>query len=305
MTPYEKHGALNVSGRVLIDKNGSEIVLRGASTHGIAWYPQFVSTEAFLTLRDNWGCNCVRVALYTHEYHGYCMGGNKQELYRLVQKAIDAACELGLYIIVDWHVLSERDPMVYSEEAVRFFSQLSREYSDCGNVLYEICNEPNGPADWQCIRHYADLIIPVIRQHSPRAVILVGTPSWCQEVDKPLESPIECDNIMYSLHFYAATHKQPLRDRAEKALKAGLPVFIDEFNISDAYGSGAIDENEAGKWLELIEKYRLSAVCWSLCNSAESSSMIRSDCRKLSGWTRDDLSDSGKWMYDNIFLRGK
>lgn len=302
MTPFEIHGALSVSGQKLIDKNGHETVLRGMSTHGVAWFPKFINREAFVTLRDIWGCNCVRAALYTHEYHGYCTDGDKEELYSLIKKAIDLARELGLYIIVDWHVLGEQDPMLYADEAVRFFSQLSREYADCGNILYEICNEPNGSADWPTIKRYADMVIPAIRQHSPQAVILVGTPDWCQRVDAPLSDPLECGNIMYSLHFYADSHRQDIRDMALCALKAGLPVFVDEFNITDAFGSGSINYKEAAEWLKIINTYGLSAVCWSLSSSKQTSSVIKNSCKKLSGWTRDDLSESGVWMYDNIFF---
>lgn len=302
MTPFEIHGELAVSGQKLIDRNGHETVLRGVSTHGIAWHPDFVNIEAFRTMRDSWGCNCVRVALYTHEYHGYCTDGNKQELFELIRKAVTAAAELGMYIIVDWHVLGEKDPMVYADEAVRFFSQLSREYADCGNVLYEICNEPNSGTDWSTIHRYADIVIPAIRQHAPRAVILVGTPDWCQDIEAPLADPIECGNLMYTLHFYADTHRENIRSKAKRALAAGLPVFVSEFNITDAYGSGPINYEEAERWLELINDYGLSAVCWSLSASMQSSSIIKNGCKKHSGWTKEDLSDSGRWMYDNIFF---
>ena len=303
MTPFEKHGQLTVSGQKLTDRNGNEVILRGVSTHGIAWHPEYVSLEAFRTLRDVWGCNCVRAAMYTHEYHGYCTDGDKKALYGLICKAVNAAAELGMYIIVDWHVLGEEDPMIYADEAVRFFAQLSRKYAACGNVLYEICNEPNGDTSWETIHRYADMVIPAIRQHAQKAVVLIGTPDWCQQIDAPLDDPVECSNIMYTLHFYADTHRDHIRRKAERALDGGLPVFVSEFNITDAYGSGPVNYEEGEKWLELINAHGLSAVCWSLSASMQSSSLIKNGCKKRSGWTVEELSATGRWMYDNIFFQ--
>ena len=75
-TPYENHGRLKVKGTKLVDKNGDEYRLRGVSTHGIAWFPGYVNKDSFRTLRDSWGANCIRLAMYTAEYNGYCSGGN-------------------------------------------------------------------------------------------------------------------------------------------------------------------------------------------------------------------------------------
>lgn len=72
------HGALRVEDSQLVDQNGEPIQLYGMSTHGIAWFPQFVSYDSFKTLRDDWHTNSVRLAMYTHEYNGYCTGGRRR-----------------------------------------------------------------------------------------------------------------------------------------------------------------------------------------------------------------------------------
>ena len=178
---------------------------------------------------------------------------------------------------------------------------MSARYAGYNNVLYEICNEPNGGVGWDRIKSYADKVIPVIRSNAPDAIILVGTPTWSQEIEKPAEDPVaEPYNVMYCVHFYAATHGSWLRDRVQNALKLGVPVFISEFSTCEASGRGPVNYQEAEGWKELIEKENLSFAGWNLANKDESSSVFAAGCDKLSGWTEDEISETGKWLRDLI-----
>lgn len=291
-----KHGALKVIGSKLFDKDGNNVRLYGMSTHGLAWRPEFVCEETFRALRDDWNTNTVRLALYTHEYHGYCTDGSKPELMQLIIKGIELAVSLGMYVIVDWHVLGEFSPLVYAKEAEIFFDEISSRYGSTPNIIYEICNEPNGTADWGEIKEYADRVIPVIRKNAPDAVILVGTPEWSQHCDQALADPLDFENIMYTFHFYAATHFEPLRERLRKCLDAGLPVFISECSITEASGHGDIDYVSAREWFSLIDKYGLNYMIWSLSSTPETSGVIKHGCKKLSGWQDDDLKKTGIWF---------
>lgn len=294
---------LHVSGTHLEDDNGNAVQLYGMSTHNLAWYPQFVEAETFQTLKEDWNTNCIRLAMYTYESGGYCSDGNRENLKRLVRDGIDYAAQLDMYVIIDWHVLNDRDPNVYVEDAKDFFAEMSADYKEYDNVIYEICNEPNGATTWDDIKKYADAVIPVIRENAPDSVILVGTPFWCQEIDKAAADPLPYENIMYTFHFYAATHQDDLRNRLETCLKSDLPVFVSEFGTCDASGNGGNDFTSSTKWLELLDRYEISYCCWNLANKAESSSVIQSSCDKLSNWTEDDLSESGNWIRN--YFRGK
>lgn len=300
-TPVSLHGALSVKGTDLVDKNGEKFQLYGMSTHGIAWFPQYVNLDAFRTLRDDWNTNCIRLAMYTAEYGGYCSGGDRESLKELVKGGVEYASELGMYVIIDWHVLNDQDPNVYKEDAVAFFREMSSAYADYENVLYEICNEPNGSATWDNIKAYASEVIPIIRENDSDAVILVGSPTWSQDIHQAAASPLEFDNIMYTLHFYAATHKDDLRSRMEECVGKGLPVFVSEFGMCDASGNGANDFEQTEKWLELIEKYNISFFCWNLANKDESSSVFLPSSAATSEWTEDDLNEAGKWIR-NYFI---
>lgn len=295
-TPLEVHGALRVQGTKLVDKQGEPVRLMGMSTHGMAWFPQYVSQDTFQTLRDDWKTNCVRLALYTEEYNGYCSGGNQEELKALVRRGVEAATNLGMYVIIDWHVLNDRDPNVHREEARAFFAEMSALYRNQENVLYEICNEPNSSATWEQIKQYAGEVIPVIRGNDPDAVIIVGTPNWSQDIHLAADSPLPYDNLLYALHFYAATHTDWLRERLTACVQRGLPVFVSEFGLCDASGNGNNDFVQARQWMDLLEQYDIGCCNWNLANKAESSSVILPGCTKISGWSDEELSEGGRWI---------
>lgn len=291
-------GALHVEGSQLIDSNGKAIQLRGISTHGLAWFPQYVNEDAFSQFRQEWNMNVIRLAMYTAEYGGYSTGGDKEGLKNLIRKGVQYATAQDMYVIIDWHILSDNNPNIYKSDAKAFFEQMSKEFAAYNNVIYEICNEPNSGTSWEEIKAYAEDVIPVIRNNDSDAVIIVGTPNWSQYVDQAAANPItNYNNIMYSLHFYAATHKDDLRNKMVDAIEAGLPVFISEYGISDASGNGRIDENQANKWVDTMNKYGVSYIAWNLSNKEESSSIIKSSSNKTSGFTESDLTSSGKWLY--------
>lgn len=296
-TPLSEHGKLSVSGTKLVDSHKKAFQLKGVSTHGLAWFPAYVNKAAFQNLRDKWGANTVRLALYTAEYNGYCTGGNKTTLKNKINEGVKAATDLGMYVIIDWHVLNDQNPNKYKSQSIAFFKEMARKYKNHTNVIYEICNEPNGGVGWSQIKSYAQAVIKEIRAIDKDAVILVGTPTWSQDVDTAAKNPIKgYKNIMYTMHFYAATHKDSYRKKLETAVKAGLPVFVSEFGICDASGNGSLNKTEANKWINLLNKYGISYVAWNLSNKNESSALIKSSCRKTSGWTASDLSESGKWL---------
>lgn len=296
-TPVSQHGQLSVKNGQLVDKSGKGYQLRGMSTHGLTWFPEFVNESAFKTLRDDWNTNVVRLAMYVDEWgNGQCYMGNKSGSLELLEKGVDICIKLDMYVIIDWHVLNPGDPSKYTNEAKSFFEKESKRYAKYPNVIYEICNEPNGGASWSGnIKPYAEKIIPVIRKNAPNSVIIVGTPTWSQEIDKPLSDPLSYKNVMYAFHFYAATHAG-LRSNVENCVAQGLPVFVSEFGTCDASGGGANDFNETQKWLSYFDKQGISYCNWSICNKDETCSVLRPGTSANGNWSESDLTENGKWM---------
>ena len=238
------------------------------------------------------GANTIRLAFYSDPAAGYDAG-----LYKKVEEGIQAATGLGMYVVLDWHILSDGNPKIYEKNAGKFFTYFSRKYGKQKNILYEICNEPNGNVTWaKDIKPYARRIIKKIRKYDKKNIIIAGSSTWSQDVDQTAKSPLKGKNIAYSLHFYAATHKENLQQKLKTAYKAGLPILVTEFSICDASGNGAIDKSSGKKWIKLLKKYKIGFIAWSLCNKQESASLIKASCSKTGNFKKSDLSKTGKWI---------
>ncbi len=290
-SPVAKWGRLKVSGKNIVNEKGKKVVLKGVSTHGIAWYPQYVNKSCFQSFKKM-GVNTIRLAMYSDPGAGY-----STSLYAKIDEGIRYATELGMYVILDWHILSDGNPKTHQKEALKFFTKYAKKYANQKNILYEICNEPNGNVTWKKdIRPYANKVINRIRKYDKDSIVIVGTPTWSQDVDVVAGSPLKQKNVVYSLHFYAATHTEYLREKVRRVYAAGLPMLVSEFSICEASGDGRIDKKSANKWMKMLTKYKIGYVAWNLSNKNETSSLIKSSCRKTAGITKKNLSKSGKWI---------
>ncbi len=292
------YGKLSVnSDGILVGENGNVAKLQGVSTHGLSWFPQYVNADSVRYCKEQLGANTFRLAMYTAEYAGYCEGGDQNALKQIVCDGVKYATDNNMYVIIDWHVLNDNNPNKYKDQAIAFFREMSAKYKDYDNVIYEICNEPCGGTSWTDVKNYALQVIPVIRENDKDAIIIVGTPNWSQDVDIVANDRITgYDNIMYAFHFYAATHRQDMRNKVTTARNSKLPIFVSEFGICSADGNGWIDENEANTWISFLEQNNISYVMWNLCNKAEASAMINSWNSSTTWWNYDDLSQAGKWL---------
>ena len=268
-------GWLKTEGAVLENEKGEPIQLRGLSSHGIQWFSEVLTYDNLKQLKDEWKINVFRYAMYTDSSaNGYIAHPeeSKQELYKLV----DLAKELDMYVIIDWHILSDYNPQQYQTQAHDFFDEVSEKYKDTPNVIYEICNEPNGNANWNDnIKPYANDIIGVIRKNCPKSLIIVGTPMWCTYINNAVESPLNYNNIVYSCHFYAGTHGVNLRKDIENCIQNNIPIFISECGITDATGNGKLYKNSFKEWIDFLNEKNISWIFWSFSNKDESSSILQ------------------------------
>ena len=295
-----KFAKLHVEGTNLVNESGEPVQLKGVSTHGLAWFPQYVNKECFHELKTEWGCNIVRLAMYTQENMGYTMdNGDPEGLKALIDQGVQLATEEGMYALIDWHILSDGNPHRHEEEAIAFFDEMSKKYASYDNVLYEICNEPNG-CDWATIKSYAEAVIPVIRANAPDSIVIVGTPSYSKLIMAPTYDMLDFENVMYTLHFYADSHRDSIRNDLKDALAKGLPVFVTECNISDSSGKGVANVEEGDKWKALLDENHISSCWWNLSNKDETCALIKPDCAKVSGFADADLTEAGSWVKNYI-----
>lgn len=279
---------LSVNGTALVNASGDTVVLTGPSLGWHCNWGRFYNEGTVKALKENWGANIVRAAIGAHP-SGDCVNGYSLDSARAVNLAmtvIDAAIANDMYVICDWH--SHNNTL---SDAKAFFSVITEKYGDTPNIIYEIWNEPL-EIPWGEIKNYANELIPEIRRNAPGAVVIVGTPKWDQDVDIAAESPLELPNVLYALHFYAGTHKDWHREKAEKAIAAGLPLIISECGSMDCTGDGPIDYESWNEWMTLADRHNLSVLMWDIADKNETCSMVRpSASDDASEWTEADLKE--------------
>jgi endoglucanase len=286
-------GRLQVKSSQLCDQSGTPVQLRGMSTHDLKQFPFKTNTLANLT-RD-WHVSVVRAAMYTDSYGSSYI--REPRVKQTLKRIVDEAIRNDIYVIVDWHILEDGNPNRYKEQAKEFFEEMARAYGSHPNVIYEICNEPNGPeVTWKAIKSYAECIIPAIRDIAPDAVIIVGTDTWSQGVRAAADDPLDFPNVLYALHFYAGTHRDELRANADYALSRGAAIFVSEWGLTDYTGRGGLDFDEAQKWIAWMDRHKLSWVNWSFSNCDESSAALKPQADMNGPWPMAELNPSGAWI---------
>lgn len=285
------NGKLHVQGTGLYDEAGTQVVLRGASTHGLTWFPQFVNNGLFKQLSTEWNTNLIRLAMYSDDY----VHGDRQKNLEILRKGVQYAIDNDMYVMVDWHILTDNNPNENLAEAINFFNMMAKEYANVPNVIFEICNEPNGDCTWEDIKEYANIIIPVIRRHKPDALILIGTPNYDREIQFPAKDPVNFENIMYTFHFYATSHKDEFRAKLREVVGQGTPIFVSESGLCEETGDGKIDFESVKTWYRLLDSLHLNYTIWSLSNKEEEASMIKDDSYATDSLTDKDLTLSGQF----------
>ena len=322
-TAVARHGQLRVSGKKIKDECDRDVQLRGMSYFWSQWEGnRFFNADVVKWLRDDWKVNVVRIPLgcnnsnrdnvpdHIYEVRNLSTRNNKNR----VKAVVDGAIQHGIYAVIDWHAHPE-----YRSEAVDFFSEMAQTYGDNPNVIYEIWNEPIGPSDlgeaqdyWDnTLKPYHERVIAAIRDHDPDNIIVVGTPFYDQYLSTAANNPITQDskgrsvsNIAYTLHFYAAQHKQAIRDQAQAALDANLAVWVTECGrVGTAFDSNdnPIDQDSWNTWEAWLDARKITWTKWSLSDKSESSSGLKPSAPSDGGWDpTDHLTAEGRWSRNKL-----
>ncbi|MDG5814302.1 glycoside hydrolase family 5 protein [Chitinispirillales bacterium ANBcel5] len=291
--PVERHGFLRVEGNTVVDEHGEPTQLRGMSFFWSQWMEKYYNRHVVDWLVEDWKVTVVRAAMgvkHDETLSGYLYDRSQE---RLVRRVVDAAIRNGIYVIIDWHSYYAHN---YVEEAVEFFESMARRYGDHPNIIYEIYNEPKQVSWDEVVKPYAEQVVSAIRAIDPNNLIIVGTPHWCQRVDEAAMNPLEGENIVYGLHFYAASHKEDLRQRARIALDKGIPLFASEFGTCLYSGDGYLDSLETEAWFDFMDKHNISWCNWSIGDKDETASALVPGARYYGGWSENELTRSGRMI---------
>lgn len=301
-TAVEVHGALSVQGDAIVDAHGNPASLAGpslfwSSTGWKGHEERYYNAGVVAYVQKHWNASIIRAAIGATTPGGYIQ--YPAQNMRRAERVIDAAIAQGMYVIVDWH---SHDAQKHPDLAIRFFDAIARRYGRHPNIIYEIYNEPLQDTDWStAIKPYAIKVIASIRAIDPDNLIVIGTQAWSQDVDKAADDPIAgYRNIAYALHFYAGTHKEPLRRKAEYALGKGIALMVTEWGSVDADGNGAMDKPETGRWLAFMRKHHLTHCNWALSDKQEGASQLRPGTPADGQWTDADLTAAGLYEKDIV-----
>jgi endoglucanase len=290
-TPVARYGQLAVHGAELVGASGAPVVLRGQAFGWDNWWPQYYNADVVRWLRDDWCVDVVRPAMGVEPGGAYL--SNQSASKERMTTVVDAAIAAGIYVIIDWHAHK-----LHQDEAVAFFGEMAERYGDKPHVIYEIFNEPEKDATWPQVKAYATAVIAAIRRHDPDNVVIVGSPEWDQRIDLVAADPLKgVTNVVYSVHFYAATHKQWLRDRTQAAIAADIPVFVSESSGAEASGQGKNDYAEWQAWIDFMERNHVSFLNYSVSDKAgETISVLNPGANSSGGWTDAELTESGQYF---------
>jgi endoglucanase len=293
-SPVARHGPLHVAGGRVVDRHGQPVTLRGMSLLWSQWAPQYYAADTVSWLAQDWKVTAVRAAIAAE-------GADSALLHmdREIAKAgtvIDAAVAQGIYVIVDWHAHRQ-----HPEEAERFLTNLARRYGHLPNVIWEPFNEPlRDNVDWsRDVKPFHQRMVAAIRNADPDNLIVLGSPSWSQDVDLAARDPVAGENLVYTLHYYAATHKADLRAKADAALAAGLALMITEYGVVEATGNGPVDIQSSQEWWDWAEANGVSYLAWSIGDRNETSAALQPGAPAW-GWGDGQLTPAGRLMRSHL-----
>ncbi|MEU4260962.1 cellulase family glycosylhydrolase [Streptomyces argenteolus] len=303
-SPVAVNGQLTVCGTKLCNEHGNPIQLRGMSSHGTQWYPQCLTGGSLDALANDWKADVLRVSTYVQE-DGY--ETDPERFTDLANSLIQQATDRGMYVIVDWHMLSPGDPNANLGNARKFFTDIANRNRTKSNILYEIANEPSG-VSWQQIKSYAEQIIPVIRNIDPDAPVLVGTRAWSSfgvsegaDESEVVNNQVSASNIMYTFHFYADSHRDEYLATLSRAADE-LPVFVTEFGTQNYSGEGDNDFAMSQRYLDLMKTKKISWVNWNFSDDHRSGAVFETGtCDSGGPWAgTSSLKPAGAWIRDRI-----
>ncbi|WP_328534155.1 cellulase family glycosylhydrolase [Micromonospora zamorensis] len=282
-TPVERYGQLRVCGTTMCDKTGARVQLRGISSMWLNWEtaPYAENLSALTWMRDNWNLQVIRAAMGVEPAGAYLSDPAKARAQ--VETIINNAVTAGVYVIVDWHAHEAQNNQ---SQAVAFFGDLARRYGHLPNVIWEPYNEPLQVSWTNVIKPYHQAVVSAIRAADPDNIVVLGTPTWSQDVDVAAASPVTGTNLMYTLHFYSCTHGASLRAKGDAAIRAGLALFVTEWGASHADGGldGRSCLPEAQSWIDWMKTNGISWTAWKLDVGTDTTNLLSPGAPVTGGW---------------------
>ena len=312
--PVDTNGQLKINSGKIVNKDGNEVLLRGISSAGLNNCADIFNENVIATLGYDWGCDVIRLSVVAEDSadQGYIKDPDKY--FNMVCKYTDTIIEQGLYIVIDWDIKNDGDPMKNKDSAVDFFSRISAIYGDKANIIYEICGSPSGKhydddtkdVTWGRIRKYAGEVTAAIRENDPDNLIICGTPDSCRGIDKITEKPLKDEGTCYAVH-YGNSDDDTLPDKCKAAIDSKLCLIASEWTMSPQ------DPDKASKWIDFLEENKISWIFSSIGNTGTdetdaiiyNSEVLDEDEKSFGHWPDEFLSPAGLFIKDKLMNKAQ
>ncbi|MFD2284969.1 cellulase family glycosylhydrolase [Pedobacter petrophilus] len=289
-----QNGRLKVKDGKIVNSKNVPPQLRGISLSWSIWQGRkYYNPQVVSWLQSDFNINLLRVSMAVQPDSGYLQQPAEQE--KLVVKTVDAAIANGLYVLIDWHDHHADQHLAPSKA---FFTKMAKRYAGKPNVIYEVFNEPEKIA-WQTVKDYATQVIAAIRKYDATNLIIVGSPTWDQDIDVAAKDPIKgYENIAYSFHFYASdpNHQEVLMKKADEAIAAGLPIMVTEWGVGEANGNGEFNLEKTNNWLAWMERNQLSWANWNITDKNETTAILQPGASIKGKWKPEALTPAGQYI---------
>lgn len=222
---------IHTEGRSFKDPAGNTVILRGVDLIDLQRQNTENNGMTAATLMDlladssqGWHARMVRFDISPKSWNADPDAYFNNHL----KPAVEHATALGLYVIIDWHYISDITKEI-DAATVAFWTYVAPKFATYSNVWYELFNEVDNTfgSSWRDYKYYVQPWVDLVRTHSRDNVILVGGPLWDQNIAEAATNPMHGDNIGYVGHVYPE-HPQTMWGGIAVAA-AKVPVIITEW----------------------------------------------------------------------------
>jgi hypothetical protein len=212
----------------LINEQGEELIFKGVNLSD----PDKLErsghwTKEYFAKAHEWGANVVRIPI-----HPQALRSRGYEAYfSLVDKGVNWAEELGMYVIIDWHSIGNlKDEKFQAEsyrttkkETLEFWRYVAERYKNRNAVpFYELFNEPTdfggqlGQISWPEWKAINEEIITIIYGIDKSKIPLVAGFNWAYDLTPVAKEPIAFEGVAYVSHPYPMKREKPWVPQWEK-----------------------------------------------------------------------------------------
>lgn len=253
---------LGTSGNKIVNAAGTPVQLRGVSvlaprhnTECPECHPRPISDVIDMTVSDGWQSDVVRLPVTV-----WGSLSVEDNVAQYVDPYVQQAVDLGIYIIVDLHYVSDYGSTGVPQSTVaEFWDYVAPLYADVPNVIYEVFNEPVAPASWATWKAYIQPVVDDIRAVAPDTLLLMGGPQWSTYVNQAAADPIAGNDIAYVYHLYPNQGDATAANLDAKFGNAAqqIPVILTEFgwNPPGEFSDPTVTQGTTSGWGIPLRQY--------------------------------------------------